>query len=143
MIKVEKRLPLGGICFWSKLFKKYSYNEKEEINSDVVEYNKINYVSLEMPIQVKQIDDYEKSKQKLLASLTSGGENLIVETTDAYFNKEEKEYKCIVDIDELLHFKNNFWLVEKIVEKNIYTPRKQSFYYIQLKKLSKEKVNAK
>lgn len=143
MKKVEKRLPFGWLGLWSKLYQKYNYNQEEEINSEIVEYNKTNYVALKMPIQIKEIGEYEKSKNKILASLTNGEDYKIVETTDCYYDNKEKEYKCIVDIDELLHFKNNYWLTEKIIEKNIFTPRKQSFYYIQLKKISKEKLNVK
>jgi len=143
MIKVEKRLPFGFLGLWSKLYKKYDFDQEEEFNSEIVEYNKTNYVALTMPIQIKKIEEVEKSKQRLLADLTTIGDNLIVKTTDCYYNKQEQDYQCIVNVDDLLQFENNWWLVGKILERNIYTPRKQSFYYIQLKKVTKENICVK
>jgi len=143
MIKVEKRLPFGFLGLWSKLYKRYDFDQEEEFNSEIVEYNKTNYVALTMPIQIKKIEEVEKSKQRLLADLTTIGDNLIVKTTDCYYNKQEQDYQCIVNVDDLLQFENNWWLVGKILERNIYTPRKQSFYYIQLKKVTKENICVK
>ena len=143
MIRVEKRLPMGRPGTWIKLFKKNTYNLEEEINSEVVEYNKSNYLALKMPIQIKRVDDFEKSKEKLLAALTTNADNILIKTSDSYYNKQEQDYDCVVSVDDLLQFDKNWWLVNKILEKSFYTPRKQSYYYIQLKKVSKEKVNAK
>lgn len=143
MIRIEKRLPFGFCGDWGKLYKKYDYDDKEIINNQMVEFNKTNYVELTQDIQLKEVSDIEKSKEKLLLTLTSGKGYLTLKTTDSYYNSTKKEFCCVVDVDDLLLFNNSWWKINKVLERAIHTPNKQSFYYIEAKEIKEGSVNVK
>lgn len=61
-----------------------------------------------------------------------------METTDAYFDDDSGEFECIVDLGDIVNVFGRWWVVDSIDEKSIFTPAKQTFYYIALKRIKEE-----
>ena len=62
----------------------------------------------------------------------------IVETTDAYFNDEIREFECVVSLDDVVYLFGRWWVVDNIDERSIFTPAKQTFFYLGLKRIKEE-----
>lgn len=140
MIKIEKRLPFGFRGDWAQLYKKFDFDKSN--TNDTIIFNKTNYTELGMDLQIKLLNEIELKKNKELSDFTINSKNMVIETTDAYFNEDNREFECVAEIDDIIRFKNDWWLVAHILEKPIYTPQKQGFYYLQLQSIAKEKINA-
>lgn len=134
MIKVEKRLPFGFRGDWGRVYKLYVFDEQKEN----IKYQNNNYVQIESDVQFKYLHNSVNKNISIAQpknNMPIGAENIIVETTDAYFNDRNKSFECVVYQGDIVFLFGQFWLVEKVEEKNIYTPNKQSFYYCELKKI--------
>lgn len=143
-IRIEKRLPYGFIGKWGKLYKMYAYDEKDiQTNNEVITYMRKNYIELGMDLQYKKVNDKSIVKDALLVDYIANTDKCLVETTDAFFNDKVKEFECVVSLDDIVLLDRDYWLVEHIQEKRIYTPKEQSFYYIALKLIDREIINAK
>lgn len=141
-IRIEKRLPFGFVGLWGRVYKKFSYDNSETYKNEVVELNRKNFIELGMDVQFKDISDIEKKKTLILSDFKTKAGYRTVETTDAYFNRETSEYECVVGLGDLIRLNNQWWSASQIAEKTIYTPRKQSFFYIELKNMSKEQITS-
>lgn len=137
MFKVEKRLPFGFLGDWGRVYKLYLNDETGED----IEYQKNNYIQIESDIQFKNIQngiDKAISSTQPIINIKNSSENMVLKTTDAYFNDITNSYECIVFEGDIIFLFGQFWLVEKIEERNIFTPNKQSFYYCGVKNVSKD-----
>ena len=131
-IKIDKRVPFGFNGIWAKCYKLTNFNKTE--NS--ITYQNSDYYDIGFQVQLKDSDGgFNKSTNN-----TQSIENLITEgvvkfykTTDAYFT--DFKYECVVQINDILRVGNDFYIVEKIDEKSIYTPARQTFYYLTTKQV--------
>lgn len=143
-IRIEKRLPYGFTGKWGRLYKMYAYDDNSQVvDNEVITYMRKNYVELGMDLQYKLIQDKSKVKDALLVDYIANTDKCLVETTDAFFNNKTKEFDCVIFLDDIVYLEKEYWLVEHIQERRIFTPRTQSFYYIALKRIDKEIINAK
>lgn len=132
-IRVEKRLPFGFVGLWGKVYKKFGFN----INvSDKITYQSTNYVAMQDLVQFKEANIRNISFSQGLQNLATRSDYKLFETTDSYFNDESKNFECVVNIGDIINISEEYWVVEKIEEKCIFTPKKQSFYYCAIKRVS-------
>lgn len=140
-IRVEKRIPFGFMGDWGQLYKLYTYEEKTD--KAVIKWQNNTYVDLGMDVQFKYLEDGVDKQDKphqTVENRVGKGEYRIVETTDAYFDVDSGEFECVVSLGDIVNVFGRWWEVDTIDEKSIFTPNKQTFYYIGLKRI-KEEIN--
>lgn len=138
-IRIEKRVPFGFTGDWGKLYKLYVYDE--ESNKATVKWQNNTYVDLGMDVQFKYLEDgidKQNTPTQTVENRVGKGEYRIVETTDAYFDDESGEFECVVDVGDIVNMFGRWWEVDSIDEKSIFTPQKQTLYYIALKIIKEE-----
>lgn len=142
-IRIEKRIPFGFMGDWGQVYKLYTYEEKNA--QAVVKWQDKAYVDLGQDVQFKYLEDgidkQTKPSQPLENRVTKG-EYRIAETTDAYFDADSGGFECVVEISDIVNVFGRWWVVDSIDEKSIFTPNKQTFYYIGLKRIKEEVVRA-
>lgn len=133
MIRVEKRLPFGFRGDWGKLYKPYKFDAE---TNNVVEFQGVEYVELKNLVQFKKPNKGLRSElpQKIRNMLQDYNFD-VIETTDAYLDRENKEFSCVVEPGDVIKVFGRLWKVKVVEENNIFTPKKQSFYYIQVKEI--------
>jgi hypothetical protein len=135
-MKIEKRLPFGFKGEWGKVYKLYTHNET---NNDVIEWQKSSYVDIGQDIQLKYIEsgvDKTVEPTQIVRNLIAKGEYRTAKTTDAYFNAERGNFECVVGPSDIVFAFGCYWVCDKIDERSIFTPSKQTFYYLGLKKIT-------
>ena len=140
-IRIEKRIPFGFIGGWGKLYKQYNFEEKT--NKTVVKWQDSAYVDLGQDVQFKYLEDgidKQKNPAQPIENRVGKGEYRIVETTDAYFDDDSGEFECVVDLGDIVNVFGRWWVVDSIDEKSIFTPAKQTFYYIAVKRITDKVV---
>lgn len=138
-IRIEKRMPFGFMGDWGKLYKLYVY--AEESNKATVKWQNNTYVDLGMDVQFKYLEDgidKQNTPAQAVENRVGKGEYRIVETTDAYFDEESGEFECVVGLGDIVNVFGRWWEVDSIDEKSIFTPQKQTLYYIALKRIKEE-----
>ena len=134
MIKVEKRLPFGFRGEWGKVYKLFVFDEE---NNEGVEYQKNSYAQIDSEVQFKYLEngvDRSVSTQPIMNLVTESLDR-VVKTTDAYFDDKERRFKCVVGLHDIVFAFGCFWLVEKMDERSVFNPNKQTFYYCGLKQI--------
>ena len=134
MIKVEKRIPFGFKGYWGKVFKLFTFDEKREN----LKYQNQNYAEIDSEVQFKYLEkapDRNENTTQPIINLPTKSEYVIAETTDAYFDDKIKDFKCVVSPNDIVYVFGDYWVVEKVEGKSVYTPNKQTFYYCGLKKI--------
>ena len=139
MIRVEKRLPYGFVGEWGIVYKPCEY--EEQVGD--IEYNKMQYVAMKMPVQFR--DDYNKIKDRknIATDFNAGYQEDRIETTDAYFDNKEQDFKCVVDVGDIVNLGNSWWLVMNIAENNLFMPKKHTIYKISVQEVGREFINVK
>lgn len=139
MIRVEKRLPFGFVGMWGNVYKVCKY---EDDNGDV-EYNKRNYIRMDMPVQFRDAFDKTHNKTKIATDLSADNVEDLVETTDAYYDNEAGGYSCVVSVGDILRFGDSWWNVKSVQEKNFFMPQQHTIYAISLLRVNREVINVK
>ena len=138
-IRVEKRVPFGFKGEWGQVYK--SYNVEEKTASQVVLWGKNYYCDIGQDVQFKYLED-GIDKQKFFSQTEENigvkSDYRIVETTDAYFNDEIGEFECVADIGDIIYVFGRWWKVDNTDDKSIFTPNKQTFFYLGLKRIKEE-----
>lgn len=135
-MRIEKRLPFGFKGEWGKVYKLYTH---DETNNDAIEWQKSSYVDIGQDIQLKYIEsgvDKTVEPTQIVRNLIAKGEYRTAKTTDAYFNAESGNFECVVSPSDILFAFGCYWVCDKIDERSIFTPSKQTFYYLGLKKIT-------
>ena len=138
-IRIEKRIPFGFRGDWGKVYKRFVFDETT--NKEVIKYQDVNYAELGQDVQFKYLEDGIDKQDKPTQPIDNRevkGEFRIVETTDAYFDTDSNEYECVVGLGDIVNLFGCWWVVDSIDDKSIYTPQKQTFYYVSLKKISQK-----
>lgn len=143
MIRVEKRLPYGLMVEWGEVYKPYSY----DVEVGGIEYNKRRYVPMEMPVQFKNANQVKASKvrnrEKIATDFTANNQQDKLETTDAYYNEKEEDYKCVVEVGDLVKLGKEWWLVQEISESDLFMPKKHTIYILSVQEVAREMINVK
>jgi hypothetical protein len=139
MIRVEKRLPYGFVGEWGTVYKLCTFDQ--QIGD--IEYNKRQYVSMEMPVQFRDAYNKVKNRQKIATDLTASNQEDMIETSDAYFDKADGEYKCVVEVGDLIKLGKSWWNVREISENNLFMPSKHTIYKIFVQEVGRELINVK
>lgn len=143
MIRVEKRLPYGLMVEWGTVYKPYEY----EVTTGGIEYNKRQYVALDMPVQFRNANQVKASKvrnrEKIATDFTASNQLDKLETTDAYYDKVEEDYKCVVSVGDIIKLANEWWNVREIEESDLFMPRKHTIYILSVQEVGRELINVK
>lgn len=130
---IDKRLPFGAKGEWGKCYKLYN---NDLIENETIQYLDNTYYDIGQDIQIKELTNSANIENaQPIRNLIAQGEYKIIETTDAFFNAETKRFECVISPNDILNVFNEYWVVEKIEERSIYTPNKQTFYYVSIKKI--------
>ena len=147
MIRVEKRLPYGLMVEWGTVYKAYNYDEEVKVEDEFIEYNKRQYVAMDMPVQFKDADQVKNGKvrnrEKIATDFTASNELDVLETTDAYYDKIEEDYKCVVEVGDIVKLANDWWNVREIEENDLFMPKKHTIYILKVQKVGRELINVK
>ena len=148
MKRIEKRVPFGFRGLWGKLYQRFHYQESDSApyiseDSDVIEYDKVSYVDIGQDVQFKEVTDGTEKQlfpTQTAKNAVTDSAYRIVQTTDAYFDDKKKEFECIADFGDIVYLFNSWWVVDSIEQKSVFTPKRQTFYYIALKNIYNEIV---
>lgn len=138
-IRVEKRIPFGFKGEWGKVYKPYiteAYNELE-----AVKWNETIYTDIGQDVQFKYQEgglDKQTKQSQTVQNLVTKGDYRIVETTDAYWDVESGNFKCVVTVGDVLFLFGEWWTVDEINDNSIFTPAKQTFYFLSIKNIKEE-----
>lgn len=138
-IQIEKRVPFGFKGEWGKVYKLYTYNEITE--QKTIKWQGHSYADIGQDVQFKYIEngiDKQIHISQPVKNLLKIAEYRVAKTTDAYFNSESGNFECVVGIGDIIFVFGRYWIVDKIEEQSVFTPAKQTFYYLGLKKVKKE-----
>lgn len=138
-IRIEKRIPFGFLGDWGQVYKQYTVTEKTE--QAAVKWQDGTYVDIGQDVQFKYLEDgidKHNTPEQPVENRVSKGEYRIVETTDAYFDNDGGNFECVVGLGDIVNVFGRWWVVDSIDEKSIFTPNKQTFYYISLKRISEK-----
>lgn len=138
-MRVEKRLNFGFKGEWGKVYKFWAYAEKP-INESIT-YERSTYVDIGCDVQFKYIEsgvDKIESIAQPIANLPTNAEFRLAKTGDAYFNRQTNNFECVVAVTDIVKVFGCYWVVEKIEEKSIFTPTKQTVFYLSLRKVFAE-----
>lgn len=141
MIRIEKRLSFGFRGEWGKVYKLFTYTKETE--QKTVMYQAHAYADIGQDVQFKYLPygvDKQSNITQPMYNVVQKGEYRVVKTTDAYFNETSNNYECVVGLDDLIYLFGCWWVVDKVEEESIYTPKKHTAYYIGLKKVTEEVV---
>lgn len=140
--RIEKRIPFGFRGDWGMLYKKYNY--KVPSMKEVAYYQETNYYDIGMDVQFKPLDDgiVKRSSRTddKVDKKTQTEDYRIIQTTDAYFNYETRDFDCVVACGDIVKVFGRYWVVESIEEECVYTPRKQSFYNLAVTKIASDEI---
>lgn len=129
-IKVDKRVPMGFRGIWARCYKNYNFNQ---ITSSF-KYEDVDYYDTGFDVQIKLLTEDKKTNNVTpIENLVTRSEFRIAETSDAYFNGYD--YMSVVQPNDILYFQGHYWVCDKVDERGIYTPQKQGFYYLHLRKI--------
>ena len=105
------------------------------LNKQIIEYSRTTYYDIGFDVQLKHIEDgVDKSiiNSQPIQNLVTKGGYIIVKTTDAHLN-DKRQFECIISVNDIVLFENEYWIVEKVDERSVYTPSKQTIYYLVMK----------
>lgn len=143
MIKVEKRLPYGLMVEWGTVYKVCDY----ETEVGDIEFNKRQYVAMDMPVQFKNANQVKTAKtrnvNKIATDFMASNQEDKLETTDAYYDEKEEDYKCVVSVGDIIKLGNEWWNVREIAENDLFMPRKHTIYIISIQEVAREMINVK
>lgn len=129
-IKIDKRVPMGFRGIWARCYKLNNYNQ----TSEGIKYQSVDYYDVGFDVQIKLLEkDKFVHNTQPIENLVTQGEYRTAQTTDAYFNGSD--YECIIQPNDIIYFQGHYWVCDKIEEVGVYTPQKQGFYYVSLKKI--------
>lgn len=137
-ISIDKRVPFGFKGIWGKCYKLTNYNEYSE-NQPIITYQRATYYDIGYDVQFKLLEDgVDKSvnNTQTIENLVTKGEYRVVKTTDAHFDKDK--YECVCQPNDIIYFEKEYWVVEKIDERSVYNPSRQTFYYLSIRKIFDE-----
>lgn len=129
-IKIDKRVPMGFRGIWARCYKLNNYNQ----TLSSIKYQAVDYYDVGFDVQIKLLEnDKTVHNTQPIENLVTQSEYRTAQTTDAYFNGTD--YECIIQPNDIIYFQGHYWVCDKVEEKGVYTPQRQGFYYIALKKI--------
>ena len=137
-IKIDKRMPFGFKGIWGKCYKLYTSNET---NADTITYQRAKYVDIGSDVQFKLLEqgvDKSINNTQPIQNLITKGEYRYVKTTDATF--DGYKYESVCQPNDIVYFMNEYWVVDKVDERSVYLPAKQTIYYLGLRKIFDEVI---
>lgn len=134
-ISIDKRVPFGFKGIWGRCYKLTNYDEYSE-NQPIIIYQRATYYDIGYDVQFKLLEDgVDKSvnNTQTIDNLVTKGEYRVVKTSDAHFY--DPKYECVCQPNDIIYFENDYWVVEKIDERSVYNPNRQTFYYLSIRKI--------
>jgi len=131
--RITRRLPFGFTGDWGKVYKRYTFDtEATTDKAEVIPYEQNNYVWTGQKVQFKIVDD-------TISNTSTSGNKLVVDsstsvqTTDAYFDNNTKQYCCIAQPDDIIFLFGQYWMVSDIRTMTKYSPAKQLFFNLSIR----------
>ena len=144
MIKVEKRLPYGLMVEWGTVYKPCEYVEEVD---EYIEYNKLQYVAMDMQVQFRNMNQIKtgkvRNRQALTSDLMANNQEDKIETSDAYYDYKEEDFKCVVSVGDIVKLGNEWWSVSEINENDLFVPKKHTIYVLSVQEIGRECINVK
>lgn len=137
-IKIEKRVPFGFKGKWGKCYKNSIFDVA--VNDSII-YQDDTYYDIGSDVQFKYLEDgVDKSvmNSQAVKNMVANGKFRLVKTTDAMFNNDTLEYECVVQQNDIVYVFGSYWICEKVDERSVFSPAKQTFYYLSLKNVQDE-----
>lgn len=135
MYEPQRRVPFGFRGDWGTLYKRYTDNCKLNLKNDTIVYEKNNYIDIGASIQFKPTGDVTTDIEYTTKGLQTKVTYMTIETTDAYYDDNLKDFVCCVEIGDIVKVFNKLWIVTNIKETVKFCPKKISFYYCDIKSL--------
>ena len=138
MKRIEKRFPFNFKGEWAKLYVKYEYDGTAQ---NVVAWSKAAYADIGQDVQYRLVEldtDKRTFPDQPVENAVTKGNYRVIETTDAYFDNNCSEFRCIAEPGDIMFFHNTWWVVERTDGRNVYTPKPQTIYSISLKRIMEE-----
>jgi hypothetical protein len=135
-IKIDKRVPFGFKGKWGKCYKLTNFNETES----TITYQRCSYYDIGFDVQFKDLEtgvDKSVMNAQPIANLVAKGDYRVIKTTDATLN-DKNVYECVCQPNDIVLFDNQYWVVERIDVRSVFTPQKQAFYYLTVKNVFEE-----
>lgn len=135
-IRIEKRLPIGFVGDWGKLFKLHT-NEEKLITDDtnIIQHLQNHYVDIGMDIQFKRAENLSQEVKQALMGGESDSGVMVVKTSDAYWDSNRRTYRCVIDTKDIVSVFGRRWLVNKIYNKRIDDLARHDVYYMTLENM--------
>lgn len=131
--KITKRVPFGFLGIWGKCYKLTTYNIN--YTSKKIQTQGNTYYDIGQDVQLKLYEqDKDEKNEHLSENLIVSGQHRTFETTDAYMT-DFGAYECIVQPNDIIYAMGSYWVCDRISEKNVFNPKKQTFYTIDCKKI--------
>ncbi len=134
-INVEKRVPFGFKGEWGNVYKLYT---SDAVSNNILQYQESYYYDIGVDVQFKYlnkgVDKYTNNSQPV-QNLIAKGEYRTIETTDAMFDEFTNRYECVVSPNDIIKVFGCYWVCEEIEEHSVFTPAKQTFYYLKCKRI--------
>lgn len=136
MVTIAKRVPFGFKGLWGKVYKQYNY---EQTATDVVQWKATAYADIGQDVQFKLMErdiDKQTFPTQQSENLVVKSNYRIVQTTDAYFDDATGQFRCVAALGDVVFLLGEWWTVDSIDSRNVYTPNMQTFFYVALKKIT-------
>lgn len=135
-MRIEKRLPFGFRGDWGKVYKRYTADKQITVdNGAVIEYQKNFYVDIGQDVQFKRVNSTSTSTEQPLQGLEDTVTYISVETTDAYFDSDTRQFLCVVSPDDIVKVFGRLWAVTSVRTESKYTPAEHKFFYLELRSI--------
>lgn len=147
-MRIERRLPFGFRGDWGMLFKRYTVDGSIDMDTEyqrklggieisvdnkIVRFEKNYYVDIGQDVQFKKTSETTLATEQPISALVQSAEYTVVETTDAYFDDNRREYMCIVSVGDIVKAFGRFWTCTGIRTVSRFTPAEHKFFYLDLK----------
>ena len=129
-LRIDKRIPFGFGGQWSKVYKLYVTDDEQ---SNGLIYQKGFYVDIGQDVQLHCDGDKKKTTTQVVENLLDKGIVKNVRCGDSYF--DGSEYHCIIDVGDIVFYENDYWVVDSVDEREIFTPKAQTIYRITMTKI--------
>lgn len=130
-MRIDKRIPFGFLGEWGKVYKLYN---SDEVVNGAIKWQESNYADIGQEVQFKCAGNRKKTETTPTKNLVALSEGRTVETSDAWFNGHE--YKCVVEVGDVIELQNDWWVAEQIIPEEIYTPAEHTIWAVVLKKIN-------
>ncbi len=120
------------------MLSKLTANAIKLVEGYTVKWQKSYYTDIGQDVQFKYVEksiDKQTFQTQPVSNAVVDGEYRIVQTSDARFDAHTNNFECIADVGDVVYLFGKFWVVDNIDESSVFTPKKQTFYDLAIKRI--------